>query len=280
MRLVHSPLYDAKDRRRKHNAKQKQKTKMESEEVFKWTDANTTDLIVWRVSNNSLFTGKRNAAIKAFELYVKEKQLQGKVTPAWVRKKWENLKQKYKDLKSLSIVGGDTAIATWKWYAIMDGALSSEIPFSPLITPVHGSSSAQDAPPIKQRKEEDWMKALREMERRQEERERRSAEREDERDRRAAAREEERDRRAAERETERDRRATEREDEREREALEREMRREREMFAREERWEKEMLAREERQEREHREREERREREAAAREERLFKLLETFLANK
>jgi len=27
---------------------------------------------------------------------VKEKQLEGKVTPAWVRKKWENLKQKYK----------------------------------------------------------------------------------------------------------------------------------------------------------------------------------------
>lgn len=89
------------------------------------TDANTADLIVWRVRNNSLFTGRRNAAIKAFEwvkpvltllsaimpsssylfdavdlsiyrLYVKEKQLEGKVTPAWVRKKWENLKQKYK----------------------------------------------------------------------------------------------------------------------------------------------------------------------------------------
>ncbi|XP_067230729.1 uncharacterized protein si:ch73-193c12.2 [Chanodichthys erythropterus] len=243
---------------------------MGSEEgVFKWTDANTADLIVWRVSNNRLFTGRRNAAIKAFELYVKEKQLEGKVTPAWVRKKWENLKQKYKDLKSLNMAGGDAAIATWKWYAIMDGALSSEIPLNHFIKPDHLTSFAQDAPPIKQRKEEDWLIALREMERRQEERERQAAEREDERDRRAAAREEERDRRAAERE-----------ERRERQALEREERREREMFAREERWEKEMLAREERQEREYREREERREREAAAREERLFKLLETFLANK
>ncbi|XP_051752099.1 uncharacterized protein si:ch73-193c12.2 isoform X2 [Ctenopharyngodon idella] len=243
---------------------------MGSEEgVFKWTDANTADLIVWRVSNNRLFTGRRNAAIKAFELYVKEKQLEGKVTPAWVRKKWENLKQKYKDLKSLSMAGGDTTIATWKWYAIMDGALSSEIHLNHFIKPDHLTSFAQDAPPIKQRKEEDWLIALREMERRQEERERQAAEREDERDRRAAAREEERDRRAAERE-----------EMRERQALEREERREREMFAREERWEKEMLAREERQEREYREREERREREAAAREERLFKLLETFLANK
>ncbi|XP_043098853.1 vicilin-like seed storage protein At2g18540 isoform X1 [Puntigrus tetrazona] len=234
-------------------------------ESFKWTDANTTDLIVWRVSNDSLFTGRRNAAIKAFELYVKEKQLAGKVTPAWVRKKWENLKQKYKDLKSLSMVGGDASVATWKWFAIMDGALSGETPLNRFITPVQVSSSAQDAPPIKQRKDEDWSTALWEMERRQEERERQASEREDERDRRAAAREEERDRRAAERE-----------EVRERQALERE----RELFARQERWEKEMMAREERQERDYREREERREREAAAREERLFKLLESFMANK
>lgn len=184
------------------------------------------------------------------------------------------------DLKSLTMVGGDTGITTWKWYPIMDNALSSEITLNPFVTPVHVSSSAQDAPPIKQRKADGWVMALREMERLQVERERRAAEREDERDRRAAAREDERDRRATERETERDRRAEEREAERERQALEREERREREMFAREERWEKELLAREERQEKEYREREERREKEAAAREEKLFKLLETFLSNK
>nr|XP_055069105.1 uncharacterized protein si:ch73-193c12.2 isoform X2 [Misgurnus anguillicaudatus] len=159
---------------------------MGSEEVFKWSDANTADLIIWRVSNSNLFTGRRNAAIKAFELYVKEKQLEGNVTPAWVRKKWENLKQKYKDLKSLHMVGGDTGITTWKWYAIMDGALSSEITLNPFITPVHISSSAQDSPPVKQRKAEDWVMALREIERLQEERERQTTEREDERDRRAA----------------------------------------------------------------------------------------------
>ncbi|KAI7807589.1 uncharacterized protein LOC130557062 [Triplophysa rosa] len=250
------------------------------EGLFKWSDANTADLIIWRISNSGLFTGRRNAAIKAFELYVKEKELEGKVTPAWVRKKWENLKQKYKDLKSLNMVGGDTGITTWKWYAIMDNALSSEITLNSFVTPVHMSSSAQDAPPTKQRKANDWVMALREMDRLHEERERRAAEREDERDRRAAAREDERDRRAAEREAERDRRAAEREAERERQALEREERRERDMFAREERWEKEMLAREERQEREYREGEERREKEAAAREEKLFKILETFLSNK
>ncbi|XP_056606427.1 uncharacterized protein si:ch73-193c12.2 [Triplophysa dalaica] len=219
--------------------------------LFKWSDANTADLILWRISNSGLFTGRRNAAIKAFELYVREKELEGKVTPPWVRKKWENLKQKYKDLKSLNMVGGD-----------------------------RNNYLEVDAPPTKQSKANDWPMALREMHRLHEERERRAAEREDERDKRAAAREDERDRRAAEREAERDRRAAEREAERERQALEREERRERDMFAREERWEKEMLAREERQEKEYREGEERREKQAAAREEKLFKILETFLSNK
>lgn len=35
--------------------------------VFLGTDANTAELILWRVSNNSLFTGKKNTALRAFE---------------------------------------------------------------------------------------------------------------------------------------------------------------------------------------------------------------------
>ncbi|KAF5902950.1 stress response protein NST1-like, partial [Clarias magur] len=92
--------------RRGKRRKQQQNNKMEngvgltlevgSVTAFKWTDSNTADLILWRVSNNSLFTGKKNTALRAFELFVKEKRLEGKVTPAWVKKKWENLRQKYK----------------------------------------------------------------------------------------------------------------------------------------------------------------------------------------
>ncbi|KAK3557246.1 hypothetical protein QTP70_026090 [Hemibagrus guttatus] len=251
--------------------------------VFKWTDANTAELIVWRVSNNSLFTGKKNTALRAFELFVKEKRLEGKVTPSWVKKKWENLRQKYKDIKSLSMMGGDPLVTPWKWYAVMDQALSGELTMahsllsnlsnlnnlsstsSPFPVPV--SSSGQDGPPAKKRKEQYWLAALQELERRQEERERRAAEREEERERRAADREEERERRAAERE-----------EERERQALDREKKREQELLTRQERWEMELQAREERREREYREREERRDREAAAREDRLFKLLETFMS--
>ncbi|XP_026860497.2 UBX domain-containing protein 1 isoform X1 [Electrophorus electricus] len=229
---------------------------------FKWTDANTADLIVWRVSNSSLFTGKRNTAMRAFEQFVKEKALEGKVTPAWVKKKWENLRQKYKDIKNLSMVGGEPCAAPWKWYAVMDQALSGEITCtsmttfptilcpsphtsSPFTSTVLVSSSAQDPPPVKRKKDQYLQAALQELEKRQEERERQ---------------------------------ALEREEERERQALERECRREQELLVRQERWEREYREREERREREYREREERREREASAREDRLFKLLETFVS--
>ncbi|XP_062853726.1 histone-lysine N-methyltransferase, H3 lysine-79 specific [Trichomycterus rosablanca] len=241
---------------------------------FKWTDANTADLILWRVSNTGLFTGRKNTALRAFELFVKEKRLEGRVTPAWVKKKWENLRQKYKDIKSLSMMGGDPLVAPWKWYAGMDQALSGELSVAhSLLSNMSNSfsvpmpTSNQDGPPAKKRREQYWLAALQELERRQEERERRAAEREEERERRAADREEERERRASERE-----------EERERQAIEREKRREQELLTRQERWEMELVAREEKREREYREREERRDQEAAGREDRLFKLLETFMS--
>ncbi|XP_073672964.1 uncharacterized protein [Garra rufa] len=77
--------------------------------VFKWTDEDTERLITWRIANESLFTGKRNAAIKGFEAFIHEKNLKGKVSATWVKKKWENLKQKYKAGTWMS--GADTAAA-------------------------------------------------------------------------------------------------------------------------------------------------------------------------
>lgn len=170
------------------------------------------------------------------------------------------------------MIGGDLLVAPWKWYAVMDQALSGELNVAhSLLTNMSGSfsmpTSTQDAPPVKKRREQYWLSALQELERRQEERERR-----------ATDREEERERRAADREEERERRASEREEERERQAMEREKRREQELRSRQERWESELLAREEKREREYKEREERRDQESAAREDRLFKLLETFMS--
>ncbi|KAI2660977.1 hypothetical protein H4Q32_027570 [Labeo rohita] len=54
-----------------------------SEDVFRWTDEHTHVLIQWRMANEALFTGKRNAAIKGFEFvcraFVMEQCLQDRV---------------------------------------------------------------------------------------------------------------------------------------------------------------------------------------------------------
>ncbi|KAJ8367793.1 hypothetical protein SKAU_G00078210 [Synaphobranchus kaupii] len=82
----------------------------------------------------------RNPRVDRYGVFMKEMGLEGKVTVAFIKKKWENLKQKYKNPPTgRSTEGGEMTAATWKWYEAMDKALGS----SHSITPVAiGSSSA------------------------------------------------------------------------------------------------------------------------------------------
>ncbi|CAL8316835.1 unnamed protein product [Gadus morhua 'NCC'] len=61
-----------------------------------WTDEDTEALIRWRGANDVFFTGRRNASLSGFQTYIKDMELEGKVEALWAKKKWENLKQKYK----------------------------------------------------------------------------------------------------------------------------------------------------------------------------------------
>ncbi|XP_062864492.1 putative uncharacterized protein DDB_G0271982 [Trichomycterus rosablanca] len=232
------------------------------------SDEDTKNLIRWRVVNQALFTGKQNAAVRGFEAFVLENQMQGTVTPTYVKKKWENLKQKYKELKcpptGVSTEGGEATTASWKWYVDMDEAIGGRPSISPLTLI---SSSGQDAaiaspssrsmetPANKRRREKDLVAYLREME----------------------ERENEREIEAAENEERRWREAEEREERRERERIEREEKTEQEARQREEKRERETREREERRDQEARMREERRAREARVREERFIKILEILM---
>ncbi|KAI2655878.1 hypothetical protein H4Q32_012658 [Labeo rohita] len=203
---------------------------------FKWTDEHTRLLIQWRVANEALFTGRRNAAIKGFEVFVTEQKLDGKISAAQVKRKWENLKQKYKDLKcpqtGVSTEDGEVTAASWKWYAVLDEAIGGR----PSITPptliassgsdvaVTSPSSVRSTAERAGRKRKDIEELMYEME-----------EREAEREMEAGEREERRWREMMEREERRERERREREERREQEAREREERRDREMREREER---------------------------------------------
>ncbi|CAL8354232.1 unnamed protein product [Arctogadus glacialis] len=59
----------------------------------------------------------------------------GRLTIAFLKKKWENLKQKYKDLKNpptgVSTEGGQTTAASWKWFELMHETIGDR----PSVTP-------------------------------------------------------------------------------------------------------------------------------------------------
>ncbi|XP_076841568.1 uncharacterized protein LOC143485834 isoform X1 [Brachyhypopomus gauderio] len=178
--------------------------------IYKWTDEDTKDLIQWRVANAHLFTGKRNAAVRGFEAFVLEKKLPKAISPLYVKKKWENLKQKYKELKcpptGVSTEGGVATAASWKWYAAMDEAIGGRPSISPptLIASSGQGAAVEPLPSVKEplakKRRGNLMEYLRELEERENEREREAEERDERRQREAEEREERRWREAEERE--------------------------------------------------------------------------------
>ncbi|XP_074490128.1 uncharacterized protein LOC141766847 [Sebastes fasciatus] len=191
-------------------------------EEYKWTEQDTEALILWRTSNEALFSGRRNAALKGFEEFVRVQSLVGKIEPTKVKRKWENLKQKYKELKApktgISTEGGEATAASWKWYSLMDEAMGRRPSITP---PVTIDSSSQDVvvvsppsprepqtqgeTPSKRRREPEWVQILKQVTERDEEREKMCLEKEERREREALEREERKEREALEREERKER---------------------------------------------------------------------------
>ncbi|XP_034076676.1 trans-1,2-dihydrobenzene-1,2-diol dehydrogenase-like isoform X2 [Gymnodraco acuticeps] len=70
-----------------------------SDFVFKWSKEQTELFIKLRGGNDTLFTGAKHSASVGWRKILEEMGLQGKVTPLQAKKKWDNLKKKYKDCK-------------------------------------------------------------------------------------------------------------------------------------------------------------------------------------
>ncbi|XP_041860495.1 trihelix transcription factor GT-3b-like [Melanotaenia boesemani] len=123
--------------------------------VFKWTDEMTFSFIRFRSENDHLFTGHRNASTQGYDEIIKIMDLEGKVTPQQCKKKWENLKKKYKDL-SLPKTGsgtdeGEVTAATWIFYAAMHEAIGQR----PSVRPVSFYSSGPSSVVVSQTENED-----------------------------------------------------------------------------------------------------------------------------
>ncbi|KAK7886714.1 hypothetical protein WMY93_026335 [Mugilogobius chulae] len=108
------------------------------------TTEETRALIDWRTANEGLFTGRRNSSKNGWEDFVTSSGLS--ISARQAKKKWQNLVQKYKELRDpptgKGVEAGGVTAANWQWYAVLDAALQGQHSISP---PLVVASSAATA---------------------------------------------------------------------------------------------------------------------------------------
>ncbi|XP_060789318.1 uncharacterized protein LOC132894074 [Neoarius graeffei] len=102
---------------------------------FKWSKEQTEAFINLRVQHQHLFTGERDTASNGYRIILDKLGIGGRVTHTQAKKKWDNLKTKYKECKcprsGQGTEDGKPTAATWPWFALMDEALGQLASFSP-----------------------------------------------------------------------------------------------------------------------------------------------------
>ncbi|XP_035013825.1 uncharacterized protein LOC118110240 isoform X2 [Hippoglossus stenolepis] len=82
-------------------------------------------MIQLRASNAAIFTGRKNSAMRGWRAIGREMGLQGLMSARQLKKKWNNLKEKYKVLKNPPVgMENSTTPSSWRWFHLMDQAMS------------------------------------------------------------------------------------------------------------------------------------------------------------
>uniref|UniRef100_A0AAQ5XQ84 Myb/SANT-like DNA-binding domain-containing protein n=1 Tax=Amphiprion ocellaris TaxID=80972 RepID=A0AAQ5XQ84_AMPOC len=97
-----------------------------SDSLFLVSNKEIEDLVKLRVSNKYLFSGKRNSSKWAWRAILKHMGLQHKMTHCQASKKWENMKKRYKELKSPP-EGVKVFPETWPYFSLMDDAMEGRL---------------------------------------------------------------------------------------------------------------------------------------------------------
>ncbi|KAK0148858.1 hypothetical protein N1851_010712 [Merluccius polli] len=106
----------------------------------------TEKLIKIRCQNDILFTGAKHSATVGWRIILEKMGLGGKVQPHQAKKKWDNMKKKYKDCKYPGTgegTSGKPTAANWPWFVLMDEALGQRPSIAP---PVLIASIPEDTP--------------------------------------------------------------------------------------------------------------------------------------
>ncbi|XP_049917727.1 uncharacterized protein LOC126400804 [Epinephelus moara] len=106
-----------------------------TKEVHKWTPEETRRLIKFRAENEQRFLKSKAAAKQLWETLIKELGLEGKITCQQASKKWENLKKKYKELRTpktgSGTDAGETTASTWQFFEDMHEVLGARPSMDP-----------------------------------------------------------------------------------------------------------------------------------------------------
>ncbi|XP_056242732.1 uncharacterized protein zgc:113426 isoform X2 [Seriola aureovittata] len=96
--------------------------------TYRMTDRDIRLMIHLRATNAAIFTGRRNSAMRGWRAIRKEMGLQGMMSARQLKKKWDNLKEKYRVLKNPPEGMEDlTRPSSWRWFHLMDEAMSGRL---------------------------------------------------------------------------------------------------------------------------------------------------------
>ncbi|XP_074554479.1 uncharacterized protein LOC141810650 [Halichoeres trimaculatus] len=94
--------------------------------TYKMSAKEIEDFVNLRVSNKSLFSGRRNASMWGWRAILKHMNLHHKMTHAQASKKWENMKKRYKELKNPP-EGIKVFPESWPHFKLMDDAMEGRL---------------------------------------------------------------------------------------------------------------------------------------------------------
>ncbi|XP_031424453.1 uncharacterized protein LOC116220615 [Clupea harengus] len=119
--------------------------------LHQWSSSDIARFIQARGEAESLFTGQRNSLMEGWKQVLSSISLATVVSPLQARKKWDNLEEKYLELKCPPIGAetdnGEDAAASWPWYPAMDALLGQRHSITPPVLRASMACSSSMAGP-------------------------------------------------------------------------------------------------------------------------------------
>ncbi|XP_061896635.1 uncharacterized protein LOC133645778 [Entelurus aequoreus] len=114
--------------------------------TYRMTDGDIRQLIHLRATNNAIFTGQKNSAMQGWRAIRREMGLQAMLSASQLKKKWGNMKEKYRAIKN-SPGGLQNRTKSWRWFHLMDEALSGRLAGSAKVVEPSVLDDDEDAVP-------------------------------------------------------------------------------------------------------------------------------------